>query len=371
MHLTTLRERGQSAWLDDLDRGLLTSGELARLVAEDVTGLASNPSTFEKALADRRSHAADVARFCADPQPATGGREALYEALTIADLRQAADLLRPVWERTGGRDGQVSLEIAPRLADDPIGTVDAARRLWIALDRPNAMIKVPRTLAALPAITQLAAEAIPVNVTLLFDPERYTAVAEAWLTGLERRRDAGHDPANIAAVASFFVSRIDVAVDARLDALAADRAELAADCAQLRGRVALALAAATLGRYAALRRSARWHALETLGAAPQRLLWASTGTKDPRARDVRYVEALVAPDTVITLPRATLRAFLDHGEPGPSVDPAASEHAAVLAKVAALGVALPVIARELEREGLDRFAEDWEAGLGRLDDDDE
>ncbi|MCC6198305.1 MAG: transaldolase, partial [Burkholderiales bacterium] len=156
-----MRERGQSAWLDDLDRGLLASGELARLIAAGITGLTSNPSTFAKALADRQAYADDVARFRADPQRAAGGREALYEALTIADLRQAADLLRPVWERTGGRDGQVSLELAPRLADDPIGTVDAARRLWIALDRPNAMIKVPGTVAALPAITQLAAEAIP------------------------------------------------------------------------------------------------------------------------------------------------------------------------------------------------------------------
>jgi transaldolase len=355
MRLDALHQHGQSVWLDDLDRPLLDSGEFARLIEAGVTGLTSNPSTFAKALSAGAAYRSRVPRGLA-PLPA-------YEALTVADVQAAADLLRPVHDQTRGRDGLVSLEVSPRLAADPVATVDEARRLWLALARPNVMIKVPGTVACLPAITQLVGEGINVNVTLLFSPERCAAVAEAWLAGLERRAHAGHPVDGIASVASFFVSRIDARVDAGLDRLAAGRPGLEADYRALRGCVAIALAATAYAQFLARLRTPRWAALERVGAAPQRLLWASTAPKDPARRDVVYVESLLAPDTVTTLPRATLRAFLDHGEAAAPLDPGAAVHAATLAKLAALGIELPVIARELEVDGIDRFVQAWDEAL--------
>jgi transaldolase len=364
MQLDVLRDHGQSVWLDDLDRRLLASGELARLIEAGVTGLTSNPSTFATALSGDERYRGDLAARCR----ATPGRTApaLYEDLAIADVQAAADLLRPVYEQVGGRDGFASLEVSPHLAMDAPATVDEARRLWRALDRPNVLIKVPGTRACLPAITQLIAEGINVNVTLLFSPGRYAEVVDAWLTGLERCRVAGHPLDGIASVASFFVSRLDVAVDARLAALAESRSGPDASPDALRGRAATALAAVALAHFAALRRSPRWTSLGGQGAQLQRLLWASTGSRNPAQRDVVYVEGLVAADTITTLPRATLQAFLEHGEAPVPIDPSAREHAAVLAGLEALGIDLAAIARELETEGVERFVQAYEAGLARV-----
>jgi transaldolase len=361
MQLDVLRDQGQSVWLDDLDRRLLESGELARLIDAGVTGLTSNPSTFATALSGDEWYRGDLA---ARGRAAPGRTaQALYADLAIADVQAAADLLRPVYEHEGGRDGFTSLEVSPHLAQDARATVDEARRLWRALERPNVLIKVPGTRACLPAITQLIAEGINVNVTLLFSPERYAEVVDAWLTGLERCRVAGHPLDGIASVASFFVSRLDVAVEARLAALAESRTGPGATHDALRGHAAVALAAAALAHFEALRRSPRWTSLGEQGAQLQRLLWASTGSKNPAQRDVVYVERLVAPDTITTLPRATLQAFLDHGEAPKPLDPSAGEHAAVLAGLEALGVDLRAVARELEIEGVARFVRAYEDGL--------
>ena len=337
--LLQLNEQGQSVWLDYIRRDFVTGGGLKKLVDEDgLAGQTSNLAIFEKAIGGGNEYAPAIRALRDSGLDAMG----LYEALAIEDIRGAADLLRPVYERTQGRDGYVSLEVSPFLARDTAGTLTEARRLWTAVDRPNLMIKVPGTLEGMPAIETLLAEGINVNVTLLFAVSFYEAVAERFLRALETRAAAGKPVAGIASVASFFVSRIDAAVDPYLPP-------------PLHGKTAIANARLAYESYGHLFGGPRWKALAEKGAQPQRLLWASTSTKNPAFRDVLYVEELVGRDTVNTLPPATLDAFRDHGEVRESLAERGVAARSTLAAVAGEGVSLGGVTERLLNEGLDQF----------------
>jgi transaldolase len=357
--LLRLRALGQSVWLDYIRRDLITGGRLAAMIADDgLAGITSNPSIFEDAIARHDFYDGEIRQLLA-----TGAdRDRLYQALTIGDVTRAADVLRPLWEATGCRDGLVSLEVSPHLAHDTEGTVVEAVALWQAVDRPNLMIKVPGTRAGLPAITRLIAAGVNLNVTLLFSVARYREVAEAFVAGLERRGGSGQSLAGIASVASFFISRIDTQVDTELDRLSGSRPETTA----LRGTAALACARLAYRHYQEWTSAARWQALATAGAQPQRLLWASTSTKDPAYSDVRYVEELIAPDTVNTLPPATLDAYRDHGDPALRLEPGIVAAAQQIARLAAAGIDMDRVAEQLEREGVDKFIAAHDALLAVL-----
>jgi len=355
---------GQSIWLDYLSRDLVRSGELARLIDRDgVSGLTSNPSIFEKAIADSALYDAEIderlAREGADPAE-------LYEQLAVGDIRAAADLLRPIHARTGGADGFVSLEVSPHLARDLPGTLEEARRLWRSVDRPNLMIKVPGTAEAMPAVTALTAEGINVNITLLFSRVAYRAVVEAYLQGLERRPGRLETAAS---VASFFVSRIDTEVDAALERpLTGRTAESLAGPGALRGRIAIANARLAYRAWKELFGGPRWDALAARGARPQRLLWASTGTKNKAYRDVLYIESLIGPATVNTVPPASLDAFRDHGEAAATLEQGLDQADADLAALESAGISLDAITAALLEDGLSRFADDFDrllAGVAR------
>src|SRR5919108_1018200 len=310
--LRALQDYGQSVWLDYMQRHLITSGELQRLIDEDgLRGMTSNPAIFEKAISGSTDYAEALRVLSGRNLDAVG----LYEQLAIRDIQDAADILRPVYEELRRGDGYVSLEVSPHLAHDTEGTIREARRLWQTVERPNTMIKVPATPAGLPAIEQLISEGINVNVTLLFSQEVYERVAEAYIAGLQRRIAQGGDASQVASVASFFISRIDTAADAQVMARlkAAKSAQERTLLRSLLGNVAIANGKLTYQRYKAIFQGARWERLAALGARPQRVLWASTSTKNPQYRDVLYVEELIGPDTVNTMPPATLEAFRDHG----------------------------------------------------------
>jgi transaldolase len=352
--LRRLEGFGQSIWLDFTRRGMVASGEFRRLIEEDgVSGVTSNPSIFEKAIAGSHDYDEAIRDL------ALGGRSAdeIYRALTAEDIQLAADLFRPAFDHTGGRDGFVSLEVSPHLAHDTAGTVAEARRLWAALGRPNAMIKVPATRAGLPAIRRLTAEGINVNVTLLFGLPRYREVAEAYIRGLEDRAAQGDTPAHIASAASFFLSRIDVLVDPRLDRLVAAGGPEATLAATLRGRVALASAKVAYQIYKEIFGGERFRALADRGARPQRPLWASTSTKDPAYSDVKYVEALIGPETINTLPLETLNDYRDHGNPAPRLEERLAEAYRVLERLPELGIDLSAVTQQLEDEGVAKFDE--------------
>jgi transaldolase len=342
--LRQLGELGQSIWYDYITRDLLRSGELERLIREDgLRGMTSNPTIFEKAIAGSQLYDDDIRRLTEQGRsPAE-----IFEALAVADVQGACDLFLPVYRETLGRDGLVSIEVSPRLAHDPDGTIHEAERLWNAVGRPNAMIKIPGTAAGLPAITQAIAAGINVNVTLLFSVVRYAEVIEAFLHGLQRRLEEGHPLQSIASVASFFVSRVDSKVDPLLNR--------SAD-AGLRGTAAIANAAQAYRLFRETHDSEQWTRLSRAGVAAQRPLWASTSTKDPRYPDVYYVEALVAPDTVNTLPPETLEAYRDHGRPSVRIHQAMATAPAQLAALAQAGIDLAAITRELEDEGVAKFA---------------
>ena len=354
--LLKLSEAGQAVWLDFIERKILTNGAFKALIDRDgLRGVTSNPSIFEKAIGESSEYDAPLKAFV---EAQDGETAAVFEHLAIADIRAAADQLRPVYDRLDGRDGFVSLEVSPYLAMDTEGTVAEARRLWAAVDRPNLMIKVPGTVPGTPAIRQLIAEGININVTLLFALEAYQAVAEAYLAGLEARGAAGGDIARIASVASFFVSRIDAqiddAIDARLKAGAgADEAELK----RVRGQVAIANAKIAYQHYLGLLETPRWRALAAAGAAPQRLLWASTGTKNPDYSDVLYVETLIGPDTVNTMPPKTLDAFRDHGQVRQSLSEDVEGARAILASAERLGLNLAGVTSRLVEDGVRQFAD--------------
>ena len=346
---------GQSLWYDYITRDLLTSGELTKLIRNDgLRGMTSNPSIFEKAIAGSRLYDDDIRRM------SEAGRRAaaIFEALAVADVRSACDAFRPLYDRTGGRDGFVSLEVSPGLAHDTPGTIQEADRLWRAVDRPNAMIKIPGTHSGLAAITESIASGINVNVTLLFSVERYSEVIEAFLQGLERRHQRGQPVDGIGSVASFFVSRVDGKIDPLLNR-ESDRS--------LRGTAAIANAAEAYCLFRESLQTDRWARLAKAGAAPQRPLWASTSTKDPAYPDVYYVEALVAPDTVNTVPPETLAAFRDHGSPGVRIDDAVANAPAQLAALKAAGIDLAAVTRELEDEGVAKFAASYAAVLSGIE----
>ncbi len=347
---------GQAVWFDFIERALLSGGGLSRLVADDgVRGVTSNPSIFQKAIEGGGAYGDAVAELLEnDPTMTTVD---LYEALAIEDIRGAADILRTVFEASGGDDGYVSLEVSPHLARDTEGTLAEAKRLWRTVDRPNLMIKVPATSEGIPAIERLIAEGINVNATLMFSLDHYEAVAGAYLRGLE----ACAEPARVASVASFFVSRVDTKVDAALDAIGTPEALV------LRGKAAIANAKLAYRRFGELFGDDAFAAHAERGARVQRPLWASTSTKNPDYRDVIYVEELIGADTVNTLPAATLEAFRDHGRPRASLseDPASAEQ--VFAGLAALGVDIDAVTEELQVEGVTAFAASFDQLLAALD----
>jgi transaldolase len=354
--LVRLGELGQSPWYDYISRDLVTTGELDRLIADDgLRGMTSNPTIFEKAIAGSRLYDDEI-RTLADAGRST---QEIFEQLAVADVRAACDAFAGVYDATGGADGLVSLEVSPALAHDTDATIHEAERLWRALDRPNAMIKIPGTKAGLPAITHCTAAGISVNVTLLFSVERYGEVIEAFLEGLDRRLAAGAALRGIASVASFFVSRVDGKVDPLLDQ--------AGDPHRLRGRIAIANACAAYRLFEWSLGTPRWEALARAGARPQRPLWASTSTKDPAYPDVHYVEALVAPRTVNTLPPETFAAYRDHGRPAVRIQAGVAAAPVQLQQLAALGIDLPAITAELEADGVAKFAASYASLLAGLE----
>jgi transaldolase len=367
--MSTLRELGtfgQSAWLDYIRRDLISSGELAGLIQKDgVRGLTSNPAIFEKAFAAGGEYASSIAAAALS----SGGRDVqrVYEVLAIEDIRMAADAMRPVHESSQGADGYVSLEVSPRLAHDTEGTLAEARRLWREVNRPNLMIKVPGTPSGMPAIRHLVAEGISVNVTLLFARDAYTTAANAYLEGLTAWVKGGGDPRKVASVASFFISRIDTAVDALITSRLADGAEPRTQALQgLFGKVAIANAKLAYATFQERLNDERWLRLAAVGARPQRLLWASTGTKNPAYSDVLYVEELIGPDTVNTMPPATLDAFRDHGRPRPSLTQDVDGAREIIASLERGGVELSQVTDRLLDEGLDLFVESFDQLLGAL-----
>lgn len=354
--LVRLGRLGQSPWYDFITRDLMASGRLERLIRDDgLLGMTSNPTIFEKAVAGSADYDADIARAAAAGADARG----IFEALAVADVRTACDLFRPTYEATRGRDGLVSLEVSPTLAHETEGTVAEAERLWAQVDRPNAMIKIPGTVAGLPAIRRAVAAGINVNVTLLFSVSRYRQVIDAFMSGLEDRLARGLAVDRIASVASFFVSRVDTRVDQLLRAASAPDARL--------GQAAIANAAMAYAAFEESLATPRWARLRAAGARPQRPLWASTSTKDPRYPDVYYVEALIAPETVNTLPPETFDAYRDHGQPAVRIREAMAAAPARLQAVEAAGVSLDEVSVYLEVDGIAKFAASYQALLDRID----
>ena len=349
-----------SVWLDDLSRPRIQTGSLARMVkAGEIVGITTNPTIFAKAIGAGSGYE-DQLRDLALRGTAIGETLRL---LTAWDVRAACDILRPVYDRTDARDGRVSIEVDPRISGDADRTAAEARGLWWLVDRPNLFIKIPATLAGLPAITASLADGISVNVTLIFSLERYRAVLDAFLTGLEQRKKAGGSLVGIESVASFFISRVDTEVDHRLGQLAtqADGKDRAADLASVRGQAALANARLAYEIYEQMLASDRWKALAAAGARPQRLLWASTGVKDKAFSDTRYVTDLVAPDTVNTMPEATLQAVADHGKiHGDAVRGSYAASHAVFATLAGMGLDIEDVANTLEEQGVASFAKSWD-----------
>lgn len=352
-----LRQLGQSVWLDDLSRELIVSGELAGMVVRgEVSGVTSNPTIFHRAITGSAAYDADLARLSGRGLSAPE----VYEALVVEDVRAAADLLRPVYERTGGAEGYVSLEVDPALAYDTAGTVAEACRLWARVDRPNLMIKIPATGPGISAVAEAVAAGINVNVTLLFSVDRYLEAADAYLRGLECRLDEGKPVDRLVSVASFFVSRVDTRVDEQLQALVGNGGELVARAQGLVGKAAVANARLAYRCYLGLITDPRFRRLRARGGRPQRLLWASTSTKNPAYSDVKYIEELALPGTITTVPRPTLRAFLDHGRVDPARPWADEDPEEVLRALADLGIDLPAIMAALETEGVGAFARSFE-----------
>jgi transaldolase len=348
--LQRLHDAGVSIWLDTLSRELLESGEFERLVHDyAVTGATSNPTIFAKAITGSDRY--DDQLRAAVEAGKSDAQEVFFE-LGLEDVRRAAGILRPAHDASSGQDGFISFECTPDLADDTEATIEQALELWGRLDLPNVMIKVPATAAGVPAIEELTASGVNVNVTLLFSVERYSEVIEAYLRGLERRSRAGEPLAGIASVASFFVSRVDAKADALLP-----------PDSPLRGRIAIANAHKGYGLYLERFGGQRWEALRRLGASPQRPLWASTGTKDPAYSDVLYVERLIAPGVINTMPEKTLQAFADHGDVARALDADSSEAEKLLARAAEAGIDLAAVTAELEREGVESFCDSYHALL--------
>jgi transaldolase len=350
--LGQLSAAGVSVWLDDISRERLATGNLAGLIRDrHVVGVTSNPTIFAHALGSGSAYSSQLA----DLETREVGLEEASRAITTYDIRWACDVLRPVYDATGGVDGRVSLEVDPRIARDTAKTIAEARALWWLVDRPNLFIKIPATEQGLPAITQCLSEGISINVTLIFSLDRYGQVMDAFFAGLEQAAQAGHDLASIGSVASFFVSRMDTEVDKRLDKLGTPEA------AALRGKAAIANARLAYELYEERFATTRWEALRRAGARPQRPLWASTSTKDPAYPDTMYVEELVAPGTVNTMPEATLHAMADHGRlRGDTGRGGYAEARQLFVDLEALGIGYRDVVTVLEEEGVAKFAASWQ-----------
>ncbi|WP_020676195.1 transaldolase [Geopsychrobacter electrodiphilus] len=364
--LLKLESFGQSIWLDFISRRILDSGDLLRLINEDgVSGVTSNPSIFEKAIAESNDYD-DAIRSLARERKTTA---AIYEKLVIEDIQRTADLLHPLYDRMAGRDGFVSLEVSPHLARDGAGTLREARHLWKEVDRPNLLIKVPGTQEGLTVIRQLISEGINVNVTLLFGLPRYQAVAEAeaYISGLEMRVAAGLPLDRISSVASFFLSRIDVLVDPLLEKKLPEGGRPAERASQLRGKIAIASARAAYQLYKEIHTSARFRKLVTGGARPQRVLWASTSTKSPAESDVKYVEALIGPETINTIPLETLNAYRDHGNPALRLEGDLEGTERILQHLPETGIDLDTVTSQLENEGIEKFVKPFDKLLQALE----
>jgi transaldolase len=346
--LHQLSELGQSVWIDVLSRDMLRSGELQRLHEEDaVVGVTSNPTIFQKALAAGDAYDKQLRSELQDERDP----KELFIRLAAQDVEDACDLLRPAWDDGGGQDGYVSIEVDPTLAYDTEATIAEAQRLHELIDRPNLFVKIPATAPGLPAIEEMIARGRSINVTLIFSLERYAEVAEAYIRGLERLVDGGGDPSRIASVASFFVSRVDTEADRRLDELGGHDG--------LKGKLAIANAKLAYQRYREIFAGGRWERLAAAGATPQRCLWASTSTKNPEYRDVMYVEELIGPHTVDTMPLETVRAFQDHGRVALTLEESVDEARQVFADLAQAGVDYDDVTDTLEREGVEKFADSF------------
>jgi transaldolase len=356
-----IQEYGQSIWLDYIRRDIF-DGKLQQMIEEDgLRGITSNPSIFQEAIAESEYYDETI-------RDASGQSvEAIYWDIAIEDIQQAADILRPTYDELDGRDGFVSLEVSPHLALKAKETIAEAHHLWERVDRPNIFIKVPATQEGLVAIQQLIADGINVNVTLLFSLSRYRQVADAYMTGIEQRLERGYPVDRVASVASFFLSRIDVLVDEKLEEImeaGGDQSKIAED---LYGEVAIANARVAYQIYQEMIESERWKKLAARGARPQRLLWASTGTKNPSFSDVRYVEALIGPETVNTLPMKTLDAFRDHGEAAPRLTENVDKAHMVLGRLIELGIDLDQVANQLEEEGIKKFVDPFDSLFSTLE----
>ncbi|MFZ0961092.1 MAG: bifunctional transaldolase/phosoglucose isomerase [Terriglobia bacterium] len=363
--LRVLNSLGQSVWFDYIRRDELTSGHLKQLIDVDgVSGVTSNPSIFEKAIAGSNDYDEEIGKLVA------AGEEtpAIFESLEVEDIRAAADLFRPIYNSTEGRDGFVSIEVAPTLARDTQGTIAEAHRLWHEVERPNILVKVPGTVEGLPAIERLLGEGVNINITLLFAIERYAEVAWAYIAALEKRAREGKPLDRIASVASFFVSRIDTLADQQLEAKlsAAKSAEEKQRLESLGGKTAVANAKLAYVKFKEIFASARFQALKQKGARVQRMLWASTGTKNPRYSDTLYVDTLIGPDTINTMPAATLAAYRDHGKPAARIEEGLDDARAVMQQLAQGGIDLAAVTRKLEDQGVESFAKDYEKLLAAL-----
>jgi transaldolase len=357
--LIELKALGQSVWLDDIDRGDLRSGLFQRLVSEDgLTGATGNPTIFEHSITHDTTYDEQMQQLLREGK----SPQEIYEALAMTDVRTVADLLRPIYERTHGQDGFVSIEVSPYLAQDTEKTLAEVRRFWHTIDRPNLMVKIPATPAGIPAIRQALAEGININITLIFSIKNYRQVAEAYLSALEERLAAGKDISRIASVASFFVSRVDVLVDQRLE----DRIKAVAESIErqklqaLLGKAAIANARLAYQEFKRLFDAPRFAALKQQGAHVQRPLWASTSTKNPAYRDVRYVEELIGPDTVNTMPLKTIASFRDHGRVRLSIEDQLLEAKAELAALADAGIHYDEVTGQLQEEGVQKFIDSFQ-----------
>jgi transaldolase/glucose-6-phosphate isomerase len=365
--LKSLHDQGQAIWLDFLSRRFVAEGGLKRLVEQDgLTGVTSNPSIFEKAIAESRDYDASLqtAERAGDP-----GAMALYERLAIDDIQCTAEVLRPVYEETHAADGFVSIEVSPYLAMDTEATVAEARRLAKTVGRPNVMVKVPATQPGLPAIRRLTAKGVNVNITLLFSQQVYEEVVEAYLAGLEQFIEQGGDPSRVSSVASFFVSRIDVAVDKIVEG----RLQTTTDAEKrrllsgLRSKVAIANAKLAYQRYKRLFTGSRWQRLQSRGARIQRVLWASTSTKTPGLSDVLYVEGLIGRDTINTMPPATIDAFRDHGRVRPTLEQDIDAAEQTMADLGRCGISIDAVTAKLTEEGVHQFSKAFDKLLGALE----
>ena len=346
--LHRLAELGQSVWIDFLSRDMLRTGELARLMKEDaVVGVTSNPTIFQKAISAGNAYDDQLRAVLEEEQDP----KEIFIRLASKDIEDALDLLRPVWDEGDGRDGYVSFEVDPSLAYDTAGTIDEAQRLHDLINRPNLFVKIPATEPGLPAIEEMIARGRPINVTLIFSLDRYSEVAEAYIRGLERLVAGGGDPSHVSSVASFFVSRVDTEADRRLDEIGGQD--------ELKGKLAIANAKLAYQRYKEIFAGERWEALAAKGATPQRCLWASTSTKNPAYRDVMYVEELIGPDTVNTMPKETIEAFQDHGEIALTLEQGIDEAKRLFQQVKEAGVDYVDVTATLEREGVEKFAESF------------